>query len=151
MFGILLLLLLCLLCILTFLILSLVTLFVKSAVILLPWTATSTILAALAALQLGKWLGRTSRERAAVGVVGTLALAFAFGYLGYWLIPPVAPPATKGLAALADPEPTAEDLWGIFPIHLAIWGAVGTTIVGGLCYQYGRGSGQEFLRKKVGA
>lgn len=131
----------CLLMLLGFSILLMVTLFVKSAVMLLPWTATSTILAGLIALQLGKRLGRTPGARAAVGTLGTLALTFAVGYLGYWLLPPAAPPEKTGWAALLEaPEPAAQDLGQLFPIHLAIWAAVAAKMVGGWCYQHARGS-----------
>jgi hypothetical protein len=128
-------------------ILALVTVFMKSAVILLPWTASSTILAGLAALQLGKWLGLTPGARAAVGAQGTLALTFAVGYLAYWLIPPVAPPEKTSWAALwVVPEPTAHDLWQMFPIHLAIWAVAAATVVGGWCYQLAEAQRVALLR-----
>ena len=129
----------CLLMVVGFLILLFVTLFVKSAVILLPWTVPATILAALSGMQVGQRLGRTPSARAALGVVATLALACAFGYLAYWLIPPMAPPPKQGWDVLLEPpEPASRDLWQMFPIHLTIWAAVAAKIVGGWCYRLDR-------------
>lgn len=139
-------------CLLMFLggaILLMVTLFVKSAMILLPWTATSTILAGLIALQLGKWLGRTPRSQAAVAGLGTLALSFAIGYLAYSVRPPGVPPQPAGLAALLEaPEPTAQDLWHMFPVHLAIWAIMAAKIVDGWCNQHVRTANLETSEDK---
>ena len=131
----------CFLMLLGALILLLVTIFIKSALVVLPWTATATVVAGLAAFQLGIRVGRTPARRAAMGALGTLALAFAFGYLGYGVVPPSVPPPKKGFAELTElPEPTADDLRQMFPIHLAIWGGAAAMLVGRRCYQHGRGA-----------
>jgi hypothetical protein len=128
----------CLAAVLLFLAVLAVTAFVKSALILLPWTATSALLAGWAAYQLGKG-GDTEGERVTIGVVATLVLAFAFGYLGYVMITPTARPPRHGLEAVLEfPEPAAADLWQAFPVHLTIWAAVVACVVGRWCYRYRR-------------
>lgn len=127
----------CLLAVLLFLAVLAVTAFVKSAVILLPWTAASALLAGWAAYQLGKG-GRAEGERATIGVVATFVLTFAFGYLGYVMFTPAARPPRHGLEAVLELELSAADLRQAFPVHLTIWAAVVACVVGRWCYRYRR-------------
>jgi len=118
------------------LILLAIAVFMKSAFILFPWTIAATVLAALSGIGLGKLLGRSRGASTVVSVASSVILTFAFGYLGYWLLPPTAPPQKQGLEALlAPPEPSQQDLQGMFPIHLGISAVLGALVVGMACYR----------------
>jgi hypothetical protein len=125
----------CLTVILAVLLVLLLLVFMKSAVLLAPWTMTAAILAVVSGIGLGKLVSRSKGSGAVVCVVSTLMLTFAFGYLGYWLLPPTAPPSKPGLQGLVEgPEPTQGDLWQMFPVHLAIVSIIGAIVVSGVWY-----------------
>lgn len=127
----------CLVMLLGGLILLSLVIFVKSALLLLPWTGTAVVLAGLSGVQLGKLAGRSQASRAAVSVASSLVLTVAFGYLGYWLLPPAAPPQKQGLQELLEfPDPTQADLLQMLPIHLAIVGVMGSLVVSRWWYRW---------------
>jgi hypothetical protein len=112
------------------LILLLLVIFVKSAFLLLPWTITAAVIAGLSGIGLGILAGRSRASGSAVSVVSSFALTIGYGYLGYWLVPPTAPPQKQGLDFLLQgPEPKQEDLWQLLPIHLAIVAIIVALIV----------------------
>ena len=122
----------CLVMILGFLLMLALVAFAKSAAVLLPWTISAAVLAALSGMGFARLVGGSKARGAAVGGLSCFVLTFALGCLGFWLIPPKAPPALKrGEEQLFSlPEPTKEDLKSFLPIHLAIVGVISTTIVG---------------------
>jgi hypothetical protein len=131
----------CLLILLGFFILLLLALFAKSGQILLPWTISAAVLAALVSIGLGKLVGRSRARSAAISVASTIVLTFALGYAGYWLIPPTPPPQEQGLEALVKaPEPTGQDLRQMFPIHLGIAAILGALVMSRVSYVWSRNS-----------
>jgi hypothetical protein len=121
------------------LILLLVIVFVKSALILLPWTITAMVLAGLSGVALGKLVDHSRKLAAIVGIISSLVLTIAFGYLGYWLIPPTAPPQKQGYEILlALPEPSQADLRQMLPIHLTISAVLSALVVSSYFYRWPR-------------
>jgi hypothetical protein len=112
------------------LLLLFLVLFVKSALLLLPWTLTAGVLAGVAGIGLGKQAGRSRASATAVRVGTTLLLTFAFGYLACWLVPPTAPAPKQGVEALLEvPEPRQADLWQMLPVHLGIVSVLSALVV----------------------
>lgn len=127
----------CLLLILAFLILLLLILFVKSAVILLPWTLSAMVLGGLSGIALGKLTTQSNRKGILIGVVSSMILTLTFGLAFYYLAPPKPPPPNEGWEVLLEtPEPTQEDLQKMFPIHLGIVSVLGAIFVSASWYRW---------------
>ncbi len=126
-----------LLVIVVILVICLLVAFVKSALILLPWTITAAVLAGLSGMGLGM-LAKTSRASGtAISVLSSFGLTFGFGYLGNWLIHPLAPEQKHGLEAVLDlPNPSQADLSNMFPIHLGITAVLCALVVSRLWYNW---------------
>lgn len=123
----------CLLALLAFAVFMLITIFVKSAIVLLPWTVTASALGGLSGLALGK-AGIQRFESAAQGVCFAVSfvMTYLLGYLGWWLIPPTEPSQPNRSnwweVLMTFPEPKRQDLWNMFPVHLGIAGVVAALI-----------------------
>ncbi|MFT3882785.1 MAG: hypothetical protein QM703_24420 [Gemmatales bacterium] len=127
----------CLLMIFGGMILLIAAIFVKSALVLLPWTISAGVLAGLSGVGLGKVVGRTKVTGATISVLASFALTIVFGYLGYWLITPPGAAPKQGLEQLLTmPEPTQKDLLEMLPIHLVIVGIITAIIVSRVWYRW---------------
>lgn len=127
----------CLVIVLGALILFVIVMFVKSAWILLPWTITATAVAGLSGLGLARLAGRSRSAGATISIVSTIALTYGFGYFGYWLLPPKAPPEKQGFDQLLQlPDPGQDVLWQMLPYHLTICAAIGAMVVSRLWYKW---------------
>lgn len=113
--------------------------FVETAVVVLPWTVTATLVAAILAVQFAKIQGRDSRHRASIAAIATFALTLALGFLGYAAIPPSAPssPDARRAVLWGLPETTREEVRRMFPVHLSIWALGGASVSGIWCYRSG--------------
>ena len=95
-----------LLVIVVILVICLLAAFVKSALLLLPWTITAAVLAGLFGMGLGMLAKSPRATGTTISVLSSFGLTFGFGYLGYWFIRPVAPPQKHGWEALLEqPNP----------------------------------------------
>ena len=122
----------CLLALLAFAVFMLITVFVKSAIVLLPWTVTASALGGLLGLAVGKGLLQRVERGAAHGAsfATSFVLTYIFGYVGWWLNPPTAAPQPSNWwdALMTMPQPSQADLWDTFPVHLGIAGIVAALI-----------------------
>jgi hypothetical protein len=118
--------------------------FIKSAQILLPWTVGAAVLAGLCAVGLGRLVGGPKARGRAVAALSAFGLTMGFGYLGYWLMPPKAPPQKQGVELMVEmPEPTQKDLHEILPIHLAISAIISAAIASRAVHLSSRDSNQS--------
>ncbi|MFO0812610.1 MAG: hypothetical protein U0796_05295 [Gemmatales bacterium] len=115
----------------------LMVVFIKSAMVLLPWTITAGVLAGLTGLGLGK-LSRGSKSlKLGIGMACSLVLTVVYGYFGYMLIKPPGAVPRQGIEQLLTlPDPTQDDLWQMLPVHLAIVGIITAVIVSRYWYRW---------------
>lgn len=126
-----------LLVIVVILIICLLAAFVKSALILLPWTITAAVLAGLSGMGLAMLTKKSRATGATVSVLSSFVLTFGFGYLGYWFIRPLAPSQKHGWEAVLDlPNPSQADLTNMFPLHLGITAILCALVVSRLWYHW---------------
>ena len=113
-----------------FSILLAIALFIKTAMILLPWTMLATGLGSLAAYLVGAKANLPPNSRPLVGGGTALVLVLVLGHAGVAIIPPKVPPRQNNNFDLVQPKHA--DLAGLTPIHLgvsAVIGAVGVAMI----------------------
>lgn len=100
--------------------------FVKTAVILLPWSLSAAALAMLTGVLVGRFVLQSAKPQFAmpVSIAATFVLTLALGYSACSLVPPKVPPAAPPKHDLRDafdlPRPSQEKLEQHIPTHLAI-------------------------------
>ena len=104
--------------------------FVKTAVIVLPWTALSAVIAAAVSIAAVRRLVPEATWRIGISMLTACLMTIAIGYLTWSLFPIQYEPA-ESVNPLEWPEPTAEQVIKHFPRHLFAWSmisAAGTAI-----------------------
>ncbi len=125
---------------------AMMILFLKTAILLLPWTAPATLLGGLTSIGLMKPLNWSLSSRRIVGFATAAALTIVYGYLAVWLLPP-APPAPRprqvggeelirALTELPNPDVKEEDFQSMLPFHLAICAGISACLAS--CFISGR-------------